>query len=54
MELMTVKEVATALRVHARVVRGMYRRGELKGLKPGRDIRIYRSCVEDLLNGVVK
>ena len=53
-EILTPREVAEeypALRVTARTVTEMFRRGQLRGFRVGTRYRIYRASVEGLLEG---
>lgn len=50
MELLTVKEVATLLRLSDSKVYSMVSRGQLKGHRFGRSVRIEKVSVEQLLH----
>ena len=50
MEIMTVQEVADALRVSAETVRNLIQRGELQGFRVGRVWRVRLDSVDRLVN----
>lgn len=49
-QVLTIEEVATVLRLSSKSVRDACRRGEIRALKVGREWRIARSVLDDLLN----
>lgn len=51
MELMKVIEVAEYLRIHPEVVRRWLREGKLKGYKVGKEWRISKRDIDDMIKG---